>query len=58
MIDFPVNTVFTEAGKDIHLYSFVVATENSGITILERNNGTVEDTVGCRDMITADHRIL
>ena len=46
MLDIPVNAVFTESGKDIHLHSLVVATENSGIATVERHHGTIENTIG------------
>lgn len=58
VIDVPVDTVFTESRKDIHLYGFVVTTEYSGETVAERYNGTVEYTVGTRYLITSDNRIL
>ena len=45
MIDFPVDTIFAEARKNIHLHCLVVAAENSCESVFERNDSTIEDTV-------------
>jgi hypothetical protein len=40
-----MNSIFAETGKDVHLYSFVIASENSREAFSERNNSTIEYTV-------------
>jgi len=46
MFDVPMNTVFAESCKDIHLHGFVIATEYSGEPVFKRYYGTVKDAVG------------
>ena len=57
MLYFPVDAVLAETGKDIHLHSSVVAAEDAGKTIAERNDRAVEYAVGRRDCITVDYWI-
>ena len=45
MFYFPMDTVLTEPGKNIHLHRTVVTAEHTGITIFKRNHRTVENTV-------------
>ena len=45
MVYFPINTIFTEAGENIHLYCLVVTTEDTGKAIFERYHGAIENTV-------------
>ena len=58
VLNLPVYAVLAESCKDVHLYSLVVAAEHSRISILERNDCTVEYAVRCRYGITADNRVL
>ena len=58
MFDVPVNTVFAESCKDIHLHGFVIATEHSGEPVFKRYYGTVEDAVGRGDMVAVDYWIF
>ena len=57
-IDFPMNTVITEACKDVHLHSFVVATEHPCKAFSKWNDGTVEDTVRRWNVISMDNGVL
>src|SRR5699024_278522 len=43
MADVPMNAVFTESRKDIHLYGFIVTAEHTCKSILERNDCTIEN---------------
>jgi predicted alpha-1,2-mannosidase len=45
MVYFPIYTILAESCKNVHLYSFVVATENSCKSVFIRNNCAVEYTV-------------
>ena len=58
MFDVPMNTVFAESCKDIHLHGFVIATEYSGEPVFKRYYGTVKDAVGRGDMVAVDYRIF
>ena len=58
MVDIPMDSVLAKTGKDIHLHRTVVATEHACEAILEGHYGAVEDTIGSRYLVTANHRIL
>ena len=58
MINIPVNAIFAETGKNIHLHRFIVAAEYSGKTVSKGNDGTIENTVRRRNLITSYNRIF
>ena len=58
VIYLPIDSVFTKARKDIHLHRLIVTTEYTGKPISERNYRTVENTVGTRNVVTPDNRVL
>ena len=58
VVDFPVNSIFTEASKNVHLHCFVVAAENPCIAVAKRHNSRVKNTVRGRDIIPTDNRVF
>ena len=56
--DLPVDAVGAFAAVNAHLAALVVTTEDTGKTLLERNDGAIKDTVGTRYQVTRNNRIL
>ena len=51
------NAVPGETGVEGHAAVAVVAAENAGETVLERNHGTVKDAVGVREKVSGNHGV-
>ena len=58
ILDLPVDTVFTSSNENIHTDGTAVAAEYTYISVLERYDCAVEDTVGTFLLIAADDRVL
>ena len=58
IFDLPVDTVFTSSNEDVHADGTAVAAEYTYVSVLERYDCAVEDTVGTFLLVTADDRVL
>ena len=58
ILDLPVDTVFTSSNEDVHADGTAVAAEYTYVSVLERYDCAVEDTVGTFLLVTADDRVL
>jgi hypothetical protein len=45
MVNFPMESVFAESGKDVHLNGFVIAAKNAGKTFLKGDYRTIKNTI-------------